>query len=305
MIVRIGNKRAFVEAALKEALPDVESALWFAKALDFTPAERSSLLRVLFGTSDVIQALTNEGGEHSTELQDYLLEEGFGSQLELGEVAFNPTVPHAEILPEVWASLQLTIADSIREVVDTLGGTIGRMPGKEGRMLMQSLMTVNAKRPTLGDYKARVHHESQVPNLWILDVSGSMTEETVRLLVDEVVAGAYMANAHLAVVSDHATMWEPGAYDSEVVLKAAEFAGTHYEELAPLFDQDWGVVVTIADYDSSRAALPAFAKARGRVHEVFDISLVDRPTFLSEVVGTVASKVTPILIARDNYCCMR
>jgi hypothetical protein len=38
---------------------------------------------------------------------------------------------------------------------------------------------------------------------------------------------------------------------------------------------------------------------------VFDISLVDQPTFLSEVIGSVADKVTPVLIARDSYCCMR
>lgn len=305
MITRIGN-RAFVKEALVEALPDVESTLWFAKALGFTARERSSLLDVLFGEDDVIAALVNEGGEHSTELQDYLLELGYESQIEEGAVRFNENAPlHGDVLPEVWASLQLTIADSIKEVCDALGGTIGRMPGKEGRMLMQSMMMMNAKRPIIGDYKARVHHESQVPNLWILDVSGSMTETTVRTLVDEVVAGAYMANAHLAVVSDTTTFWGPGEYDSSTVLAVAEFSGTHYETLAPLFDQDWGVVVTIADYDSSYAAMGAFGKAKGRVHEVFDISLVDQPTYLSEVIGSVADKVTPVLIARDSRCCMR
>jgi len=305
VIVRIGNNRAFVKDALIEALPDVESALWFTKAFDFTASERSQLLSVLFGENDVIAALTSEGGEHSTELQDYLLELGYEAQIEEGNVTFSEDAPHGEILPEVWESLQLTIANSIKEVCDKLGGTIGMMPGKEGRMLMQSLMTVNAKRPIIGDYKARVHHESQVPNLWILDVSGSMTETTVRTLVDEVVAGAYMANAHLAIVSDTTTFWGPGEYDSESVLKVAEFSGTHYETLVSLFDQDWGVVVTIADYDSSYRAMDAFAKAKGRVSEVFDISLVDQPTYLSEVIGTVADKVTPVLIARDRSCCMR
>jgi hypothetical protein len=261
---------------------------------------------ILFGTNDVIKALTNEGGEHSIELQDYLIEQGFAPQLESGDIRFDRDAPlHGVVLPEVWASLQLTIANSIKEVIDALGDQISRMPGKEGSMLMNSLMVMNAKRPILGDYKARIQHNHQIPNLWILDCSGSMTEQTVRVMVDEVVAGAYAANAHLAIVSDTATMWEPGTYDSEVVLKAAEFAGTHYEQLAPLFDQDWGTVVTIADFDSSYEAKGAFAKARGRVHEVFDISLVDRPTFLSEVIGTVADKVTPILIASDNYCCMR
>lgn len=305
MIVRINN-RAFVQEALIEALPDVESALWFAKALDFTAQERSALLLILFGESDVIAALTNEGDVHSTVLQDYLLELGYETQIEEGAVRFDEDAPlHGDVLPEVWQSLQLTIAASIKEVVDALGGTIGKMHGKEGRMLMQSMMTVNAKRPIIGDYRARIQHETQVPNLWILDVSGSMTETTVRKLVDEVCAGAYMANAHLAVVSDSTTVWGPGEYDSATVLQVAEFSGTHYETLAPLFDQDWGVVVTIADYDSSRNAISAFKKAKGRVSEVFDISLVDQPTFLSEVIGTVADKVTPVLIAQDHYCCMR
>lgn len=305
MIVRINN-RAFVQEALIEALPDVETALWFAKAMDFTAQERSALLLILFGESDVIAALTNEGNVHSTELQDYLLELGYENQIEEGAIRFDENQPlHGEVLPEVWESLQLTIAASIKEVVDALGSTIGKMHGKEGRMLMQSMMMMNAKRPTIGDFKARIHHESQVPNLWILDVSGSMTESTVRALVDEVCAGAYMANAHLAVVSDTTTFWGPGEYDSATVLEVAEFLGTHYETLAPLFDQDWGVVVTIADYDSSRAAETAFKKVKGRVSEVFDISLVGRPTYLSEVVGAVADKVTPVLIANDDYCCMR
>jgi hypothetical protein len=305
VITRIGTNRAFVDSALKDALPDVESALWFAKALDFTASERSDLLAALFNSSDVIDALVNEGNAHSTELQDYLLELGYEADIEEGNVRFSTDVPQGEILPEVWESLQLTIADSIKEVCEALGGTIGRMPGKEGRMLMQSMMMMNAKRPILGDYKAKVQHESQVPNLWILDVSGSMTESTVRALVDEVVAGAYLANAHLAVVSDTTTFWGPGEYDSTTVLDVAEFSGTHYETLAPLFDQDWGVVVTIADFDSSPSALSAFRQAKGRVHEVFDISLVAQPTFLSQVIGVVANKVTPVMIARTDTCVMR
>lgn len=306
MIVRIGDNRAYVDAALREALPNVESALWFAKAFDFTAQERGELLYYLFGASDVIVALLNEGDSHSTQLQDYLLELGYEAEIEEGAVRFDQDVPlHGDVLPEVWESLQITIADSIKEVAEALGDTIGRMPGKQGRMLVESMMVMNAKRPTIGDFRAKVKHEGQVPNLWILDVSGSMTETTVRKLVDEVVAGAYMANAYLAVVSDTTTFWGPGEYDSASVLDVAEFSGTHYETLTALFEQDWGVVVTIADYDSAHKALDAFKKVKGRVSEVFDISLVDRPTFLSEVIGSIADKVTPVLIAQDSRCCMR
>ena len=63
--------------------------------------------------------------------------------------------------------------------------------------------------------------------------------------------------------------------------------------------------MSIADYDSSPAALRAFANVKGRIGEVFDISLVNRPTFLGQVLGTIADKVTPVLIAKDEVCCMR
>lgn len=304
MIVRFG-KRAFVKDALKEALPNVEAAVWFAKAMDFTATDRSELLYILFGESDVVRALTREGGEHSTELQDYLLEEGYEYLLNEGNVRFSTDVPKGDILPHVWESLTIQIVDSIKEVIDVVGDTIGMMPGKEGEMLIESMMKFNVRRPVFGDFLAKVKHHHQVPNLVVFDTSGSMTEETVKLIVAEVVALAYKANAHLAIVSDTATVWGPGEYDVDVVLAAAEYCGTHYETLAPLFDSDWGAVVTIADYDSSYAAKGAFASARGRVQEVFDISLVDRPTYLSEVIGTVSAKVTPLMIANDNYCCMR
>jgi len=87
----------------------------------------------------------------------------------------------------------------------------------------------------------------------------------------------------------------------EAVLNAAEYGGTHYEELAPLFDdQQWGVVVTIADYDSSRSAMSAISKMNGTIDTVLDISLVSMPTYLAEVVGQLADEVKPLMIAADH-----
>jgi hypothetical protein len=112
---------------------------------------------------------------------------------------------------------------------------------------------------------------------------------------------SYMANAHLAIVSSTTTHWEPGAYDSAAVLREAEFGGTHYETLKSLLDRDWGVVVTVADYDSSPSAKSVLSRCHGTIDQVLDISLVNRPTFLAECVGQLAAEVKPLLVANTSY----
>jgi hypothetical protein len=66
------------------------------------------------------------------------------------------------------------------------------------------------------------------------------------------------------------------------------------------------VVVTIADYDSSWSAREEIKKeCTGKIELLLDISLVSRPTFLSEVVGQLATEVRPLLVAADDRCCMK
>jgi hypothetical protein len=299
-LVEIKPGIKFSEDTLRKGLPTVESALFLCRLYKLDEYERSTLLVLLFGESDVVQALLNEGSEHSSELQDYMLEIGYEYRLEMGDIVFSPAIPPAEILPEVWADLEVTIAQSIQDVADKLKGVVGALPGKQGEMVFQSLMKVNMKRPIIGDFKAKVHHAPKRDNLVILDVSGSMSETTIRRIIEDVVSLSYMADASLAIVSDTATLWGPGEFDVDAVLGKAEYAGTHYETLAGLFSQDWGVVVCIADYDSSYASKPAIAQMGGHIDEVLDISLVHRPTFLAEVVGQLADKVTPLLIAQGD-----
>jgi len=130
-------------------------------------------------------------------------------------------------------------------------------------------------------------------------VSGSMSEPTVRTIVDDVVGLAYEANAALAIVSNTCTYWDAGAYNTDVVLAAAEYGGTHYEQLAPLFSNglDWDVVITIADYDSSYSSKDVLGQCTGRIGELFDISLVQRSTFLAECLGQLADKVRPLMVS--------
>lgn len=297
-LVEVGTMK-FHPAVLKQMLPDIESALFFGKLFELDQHDLGSLLRTLFKSS-VVEALTAEGGEHSNELQDYIVEIGYEYLIQDGDVVVSPDKPAAELLPQLFKDAQVEVASSIKEVAEKLKDVISSMPGKQGQMIFESMMVMNSKRPVIGDYKAKVVHDHHAMNLVILDVSGSMTERTVRTIVDDVVGLAWEADAYLAIVSNTTTVWQPGEYDSDAVVKAAEFSGTHYETLTQLLDQDWGVVVTIADYDSSRGAQEAIAQCVGTIDTVLDISLVDRPTFLAECVGQRAREVKPLLVA-DRY----
>lgn len=295
---------------LKELLPDVETLLFFGKVYDLNAKQLGALLHSVLHT-DLTSALFAEGGQHSNDLQDYLLDgytdecghwhDPIISPAEAGKVTVNPDVPHGEILPEVWKQLEIVVASSIKEVAAKLESVIDRLPGKHGTMVMRSMMKLNAKRPTIGDYRATVHHEHVQNNLLILDVSGSMTSATIQRIIDDVVALSYEANAGMAIVSNTTTYWEPGSYSVDDVLTHCQFGGTHYETLKDLFDRDWGTVITVADYDSSAAAKSVIAACSGRIEQVLDISLVNRPTFLAEVVGQLASSVKPILIGSSGY----
>lgn len=294
-IIELKRGLRFTLPILRMLLPTIETALFFSKVYELSAAEVGRLLQLLFKT-DVVKALTS--GSHSTELQGYVIDDLVPAlPITKGQVTFKNVPPPGELLPELWASLEVEVAQSIKDVANKLKDTIGLMPGKKGAMVFKTMAKVNLRRPTLGDYRASIHHAPVKDNLVILDVSGSMTAETVRKIVADVVALSYTANAHLAIVSNTTTHWEPGAYNVDAILRAAEFGGTHYETLKPLFDRDWGVVVCIADYDSSRDAARALSKCKGRIDQVLDVSLVNQPTYLAECVGQLADEVRPLLIA--------
>jgi hypothetical protein len=299
-IVELRHDLQFPKAMLKAMLPDVETALFFGQVYRLNAYELGLLMSALFNSS-VINALTSEGGMHSDQLQDYLVDIGFESEIQTGEILLGEVQPKGEILPELWEANKVEIAKSIQAVADKLKDVVTKLPGKHGEMMFKSMKIMNAKRPTIGDHKAFVHHAPAAPNLVILDVSGSMSESTIETIVEDVVALSWEADAHLAIVSNSCTHWAPGEYTVDAVLHAAEYGGTHYEELAPLFeDQQWGVVVTIADYDSSRGAMSVLSQMNGTIDTVLDISLVSTPTFLAECVGQLADEVKPLMIAADN-----
>jgi hypothetical protein len=291
------GKKASMQT-LAHLLPDVETTLFFAKAYKMDASRLSRLLYHLFRTP-LLEAI-QEGG-HSEELQDYIVDI-YPGIMELAPSAFVSAPQQTELTEALWESIDVTIAKSIQDVADNLGDVLNALPGKTGQMVFKTLHSLNKRRPTIGDYKARIHH-APVPNqLVIFDVSGSMTESTVRSIAPEVVALSWKANATLAIVSDSCYVWDPGTFTVDDVLRQAEYMGTHYETLLPLMRRDWGTVITIADYDSSQSAKNHLRdNAFGKIGQVLDLSLVNRPTYLAECVGQFADKVTPLLVGNSDY----
>ena len=292
------------EKALKGLLPSIETALFLAKAYRMDYKELSNMLWLLFQT-DVIEALLGETHVHSAELQDYIVDvvpEDVQAQYGTGHYDKDKAAPNMDLLVQVFEQATVEVASSIQNVVDKLGLVLESFPSKYGEMTFSHLFKLNRQYNAIGTYEAGILHKRTPPRLVILDVSGSMTSETVARIVEPVVALAYEINAHIAIVSNTATLWEPGTFGVDDILAAAEYDGTHYEKLAPIFDEDWETVVTIADYDSAASAREYLRhNCSGSVGQVLDISLVNQPTYLSECVGQLAKEVTPLLIGTGHY----
>ena len=302
-LFRLDSKRLISVQKLKELLPDVQTAAWFGAYYKLSRTKLAELFLILFD-SPVLKALMTEGYKHSTSLQTYLaqaLSQDDYVELRM-QTVLQPEAPAPDlILPQLWEAAEVKVATVLREVADTITDVVDRLPSKNGKMVFRTLAKMNAYRPTVGVYEPHISHHRRASSLLILDVSGSMTEETIRTIAADVVGLAWKADAHLAVVSNTMTVWEPGGYDVKAILRAAEFGGTHYEQLAPLFNQNWGTVITVADYDSSWSAKGVLRGCSSTIEEIIDISLVDRPTFLSESLGHMAKKITPMIVGSDRY----
>lgn len=284
--------------ALRKMLPTIEIALLFGKVYHLSAKQLGELLLITHRTT-LVEALVGEGAEHSAELQDYLVEitpPDVLPELKVG----NPQPINGELLTHLWEDAMVEVASSIQQVADKLTNVIGQLPSKQGEMVFRALNVAHRNRPTIGDYRAHIQHRSVPDVAVVLDVSGSMSERTIRTIIKDVVALSWKANAHLIIVSNNAFHWEPGAYDVDSVLAKCEYGGTQYESLAPLFNKDWGTVVTIADYDSSPSAKRVLNQCKGRIGQVLDVSLVNRSTYLAECLGQLATKVRPLLVAKQD-----
>lgn len=286
---------------LSKLLPDVKTALFFAKAYDMNYRRLSDMLQALF-SSDLLSELTR--GEHSTELQDYLVEVAPDYVYEQAGVGYTDTadVPDTELLAQLFEAQAVEVADSIKKVAGKLAGVLSSLSSKQGKMTFQHMLALNKQRSSLGTYSAHIGHNPVPPRLVVLDVSGSMTYETISSIVSEVVGLAYEIEASLAIVSSTATLWAPGSFTVDDVMREAEFGGTQYEQLTSVMDNHWETVVCIADYDSSLSARDWLRmNANGSIGLLYDVSLVSRPTFLAECLGWFADEVKPLLVGNSVY----
>ena len=290
----LDEKRAVQWAALKKWLPDLKTALFFAKAYKLPVEKLSDLVFTLFNTPLFDELKT---GVHSTDLQDYLVElfpdvihiqqdVTFSTEEAAPDDAFLQMIEHAAV----------EIATSIQEVADSLGKVLHGLPGKSGEMVFENLAKLNVQRMSLGKFSAGIRHKPVAKTLVIFDVSGSMTKNTVTKIADAVVSMSYEVNASLAIVSNDTFVWNAGRFSTQEVLRTAQYGGTHYETLCPLLNEDWDVVITIADYDSSLSAKSTLAYCTGSIGQVLDISLVNSPTFLSECVQQLSTNPVKHLV---------
>src|SRR3712207_5143730 len=84
-------------STLENLLPDVQTALFFAKAFELDFRRLSDLVFTLFKTP-LMEALSE--GSHSTELQDYIVDVVSPAQWMQIADHFVPDVPVGEFLPE-------------------------------------------------------------------------------------------------------------------------------------------------------------------------------------------------------------
>ena len=291
-------------ATLQRLLPDYKTALFFAKVFYLNWNRLSDLMRIVFPTKSIIEVLYGESSYHSHELQDFLVDiiPPYIQADHTLKIDETDDIPNTGMLQALFEAATTQVAAKIAEIAQKLGDVLDRMPSKYGEMTFQTLQQFNVQRNAIGTFSPVVQHKRQAKNLVIFDVSGSVSCGTVQALVDEVVGFSYDINASLAIVSTNAFWWSPGYFDTNTVLNSAEYASTQYHMLAPVLNEDWDTVVTIADYDSSRSSKNYLRDhCTGHIGEVLDISLVDKPTYLAECVGQFADAVTIMSISDSSY----
>ena len=294
-LVALNNGKAHISlGSLASLVPDVEALMFFGQLYKIPGRELIRYLQMIFeGT--VLDLIADH--QYSEELQDYMIEDIIPNVYQLGREQVTFEEKDTTILKYLFQDVAIPVLESIQELADKIALTIDKLPNDEGKMVFQHMARFNAKRNTIGQFQANIIHQNRLPNLVIFDDSGSVGKETVRALAEDVVALGYKANADLVLVSDTARYWPRGTYTVERIVQEAEYSGTRYETLLPIFTGSvWGHVITIADYDSSYQVRQKFLDLKGQavqptVEKVLDISLVQRPSYLCEVVGILARNV--------------
>lgn len=265
--------------------------------------------QIVFDEDDMVQMLTS--ADHSYTLQSYITK--LSVPLEITETvtySYEKTVPERDsLLTQLFEAHQVGITDLVVSIADKFSKFLGMQPGHESKLEVQRLSKVNRRTGLPVSQRARIEYSNLLPNLLIIDVSGSQGEALIESIVDNCIDLAVKYDMHLAIVSHGAEWYVPGTYDRETVMQSMWMnGGTRYAALAEIgvASQQWGTVVTVADIDGRASDMDAWKQAGGSIDKVVDISTVSGQTWLSEIVNVQApGDVQQLVVAPENPAARR
>lgn len=268
-----------------------DGMILFGQLYKLDAQQLMALARIVWDEEPFVQMLTE--GDHSYTLQSYIAE--LDVPLEIDEtITFSPakTNPKQDSLfAALFEAHQVGITSLVLEISDKFAKFLGAQPGHESKLEVQRLNKVNRRTSLPVSQRARIEYSSLLPNLLIIDVSGSQGVALIESIVDNCIGLAVKYDMHLAIVSHGAEWFVPGTYDRDTVMESKWMnGGTRYASLAEIgvASQQWGTVICVADYDGQQSDRDAWQKAGGSIERVVDISTVTKQTWLSEAVNVQA-----------------
>lgn len=278
---------------------NIERALFFGNWYKLDAQQLGDLFSLL-NLGGVLDALL-EGG-HSVDLQPWLDDIGYSErELEQQSVAetvgvYDPNATPPEFLPELWKNAQVKVLSSLAELADGLTlEVLSKLPSDQAQMNVAHYARLN-RNGTIGISKPEYAYQQQMKVGIVYDCSSSMGRTFAEKATKDVAALSHQLNADIILVSTYAERLTAGTFSVKDVLDHWQNGGTRYGTLAPYFQEDWDVIVAIADYDSHWGAQATLSRCKGKIGHLFDISVVPMPTFLSECLAPLAAEVTPLFI---------
>lgn len=265
-----------------------DGMILFGQLYKLNAQQLMHLAQIVYGGENFVDMLTS--GDHSYTLQSYT--EHIAGELDVEQtITFSEekTVPERDsLLTELFAAHQVGITSLVVEIADKFSKFLNTLPGHESKLEVMRLNKVNRRTGLPVSQRARIEYSNLLPNLLIIDVSSSQGSALIASIVDNCIDLAVKYDMHLGIVSHIAEWYVPGTYDRDAVMNSPCMnGGTSYKALADIgvASENWGTVVTVADFDGQQYDRDAWHKAGGSVDHVVDISTVTKQSWLSEVVA--------------------
>ncbi len=285
-----------------------DGVILFGQLYKLDAQQLTTLLSIVYDEDTMVQMLT--AGDHSYTLQSYIEELEY--PLEINETitySEEKTNPERDgLLAALFDAHQVGVTNLVVEIADKFSKFLMMQPGHESKLEVQRLNKVNRRTQLPVSMRSTILNSNLLPNLLIIDVSGSQGYTLIESIVDETIDLAVKYDMHLAIVSHSAEWFIPGTYDRDTVMQSSCMnGGTRYAALAEIgvASQAWGTVVTVADIDGQQSDMDAWRKAGGQVDKVIDISTVAGQTWLSEIVNVQSQGVVQQLVVAPESAMTR